>query len=91
MVSKLVRSNTSRHTWQIVLLSSRTVCTAAWCLRSCALLGNALAFEERAVSTKKSQGSSNGAVRGCGQLSLRVVAVPCSLKRTAQRRKTVVV
>ena len=27
--------------------------TAARCLRNCALLGSALAFEERAVSTKK--------------------------------------
>ncbi|MBU3843927.1 MAG: hypothetical protein H9847_03520, partial [Candidatus Anaerobiospirillum pullicola] len=39
--------------WQIVLLPSRAVCTAALCLRSCALQGSALAFEERAVSTKK--------------------------------------
>ena len=29
------------------------MCTAARCLRNCALLGSALAFEERAVSTKK--------------------------------------
>ena len=36
-----------------MLLPSRAVCTAALCLRSCALQGSALAFEERAVSTKK--------------------------------------
>ena len=30
-----------------------SMCTAARCLRNCALLGSALAFEERAVSTKK--------------------------------------
>ena len=36
-----------------MLLPSRAVCTAARCLRNCALLGSALAFEERAVSTKK--------------------------------------
>ena len=39
--------------WQIVLLPSRAVCTAARCIRSYALQGRALAFEECVVSTKK--------------------------------------
>ena len=36
-----------------MLLPSLAMCTAARCLISCALLGCALALEERAVSTKK--------------------------------------